>query len=89
MEKGKFYAMKSKHPDLFEINDEIVHFIDNDFPLEDINKLAENDLIEVREATEQEKRLCYFASEYSKINRGIFVRQIDELEEFFKKNPIE
>jgi len=85
LKKGKYYAMKSKHPSMQELDEWIIHYIDNDFPIEEINILIEKEMIEWRDATQQEKRLSYYTTDYLKSNKGIFVNQIDELEKFFKE----
>lgn len=68
-----------------ELDEWIIHYIDSDFPLDDINQLIEKEMIDWRDATQQEKRLSYYTSDYLKVNKGIFVNQIDELEKFFKE----
>ena len=36
--------------------------------------------IEYREATQREKKVCYFACEYMNQNNGIYVKELDEIE---------
>jgi len=83
LQKGKYYAMKSNHPSMEEIDEWIIHYIDNDFPIDEINNLIEKGMIEWRDATQQEKKLSYYTQDYLNNNKGIFVNQIDELEKFF------
>lgn len=83
LQRGKYYAMKSSHPSMEEIDEWIVHYIDNVFPLDEINELIAKDMIEWRDATLQEKKLSYYTQDYLNNNKGIFVNQIDELEKFF------
>ena len=86
LERGKFIAIYSEDVEM-NFPDEVVHYIDEKFPLEDVELFYKLGRLKVREATEQEKRLCYYAMEYLDQWNGIFVKEIDKLEKIFANNP--
>lgn len=87
LERGKFVVIKGNDPEILELNEWVVHYINDDFPLADVQALYDIGYIEIRKATKQEKRLCYLAMEYMNQSNGIFVKEIKQLEEFFKNYP--
>ena len=89
LQRGKFVVFKSDYIELTKFKDWIIFYIDKDFPLEDMEILHASGMIEVREATEREKKLCYWALEETKENRGIFINELDEFENYITKTDCE
>ena len=85
LQRGKFIVFKSDYIELTKFKDWIIFYIDKDFPLEDMEILHASGMIEVREATEREKKLCYLALEESNENRGIFINELDSFEDYITK----
>ena len=88
LERGKFVVIKCNDPEIDELNEEVVHYINDDFPLADVQALYDIGYLDIRKPTLQEKKLCYLAIEYMDQSNGIYVKEIDNLEKFFKDNPI-
>jgi hypothetical protein len=86
LERGKFIVIKGNDPEMDELNEEVVHYINDDFPLADVQALYDIGYLDLREPTLQEKKICYLAIEYMDKSNGIFVKEIDKLEKFFKDN---
>lgn len=80
-EQGKFIVIRAKDETLGEAADWVVHYVNEDFPIIEVNKFIHLGEIEIREATQREKKICYLASEFMNQNNGIYVNQLDAIEE--------
>lgn len=79
-EKGKFIVIRAIDETLGDCADWVIHYVNDEFPIEEVNKFIHLGEIQIREATQREKKLCYLASEFMNQNNGIYVKQLDAIE---------
>lgn len=89
LQRGKFIVFKSDYIELEKFKDWVIFYIDSEFPLEDMEILHASGMIEIREADEREKKLCFIAYNQSEFNLGIFVKELDKFENYIKNDLTE
>ena len=86
LESGRYIVIKSDHYELQDFKDEVVYYIHSDYNLADLQALYDMGFVQVREATMREKELCFLSMEYTNERFGVYVKDLDKIEKFFKNN---